>query len=254
MTTDPTTGSVSTTTDGVVATITFGHPKGNSLPSALLNRLAAALREVSLQHEVSVVVLRSAEPGPFCAGASFDELQAITSEADGKEFFSGFARVILAMIECPKFIIARVHGKVAGGGVGLVCAADYAIASESAALRLSELAVGIGPFVVGPVIQHKVGPAHYSAMSVDFDWRDAAWGLRTGMYVRVVPPNELDGEVAALSTKLAAANPLAMAELKRVFWEGTTHWKSLLLERAAVSGRLVLSEHTRRAIAAFGAK
>jgi methylglutaconyl-CoA hydratase len=157
------------------------------------------------------------------------------------------------MKRCPKFIVTRVHGKAAGGAVGLIAASDYCMAHESGAVRLSELAIGIGPFVVGPPIQHKIGLAHYAAMSVDYDWREASWALQVGLYARVTKTvDELDASVDALCRKLAAAHPAAMSQLKQVFWEGTDHWDTLLAERAGKSGSLVLSEFTRNAIAAFG--
>lgn len=250
----PDPGSVSLDVTNGVATIEFWHPKGNSLPGVLLQRLADSIDEAGTRPDAAVVVLRSAGTGPFCAGASFDELQAIDSPERGAEFFSGFARVILAMRRCPRFVITRVQGKVAGGGIGIVAASEYAIASEHAALRLSELAVGIGPFVVGPVIERRIGRAHFTAMAVDVEWRSAAWGERCGLFAQVTAPLALDDAVDTLARRLAAANPAAMAEMKRTFWEGTEDWPALLQERAAISGRLVLSEHTRRAIAAFAAR
>lgn len=253
----PPEGSVTTALHEGVATVTFGHPKGNSMPGALLRTLAGRIREAGDDPAARVVVLRSAGRGPWCAGASFDELVAISERGDreaGREFFSGFARVIRAIQRCPKFVVARVHGRVAGGGVGLVAAADYAVAVEGASCKLSELAVGIGPFVVGPVIERKIGLAAYTAMSVDADWRDAAWAHQHGLYARVVPDADaLDAAVDALARRLAASNPEAMADIKRVVWAGTEDWDALLAERADMSGRLVLSEFTRRAIAAFRA-
>lgn len=241
--------------DGI-ATIEFGHPKGNSLPSELLRRIADAVDEVGADSEARVVVLRSGEPGPFCAGASFDELRRIDDAETGKEFFMGFARLILAMRRCPKFIIARVHGKVVGGGVGVVAASDYAVASPGASVRLSELAVGIGPFVVGPVIQRKIGLGAFQTLAVDAaGWSDAAWGERHGLYAQVVPTSEaLDEAVEAMAERLAGFNPEAMARMKATFWDGTEQWDALLEERAAMSGTLVLSAFTRQAIAAFAAR
>jgi methylglutaconyl-CoA hydratase len=238
--------------DGI-ATIEFAHPKGNSLPSELLRRMADAVDEVGADSEARTVVLRSGEPGPFCAGASFDELRSIDDAATGKEFFMGFARLILAMRRCPKFIIARVHGKVVGGGVGVVAASDYAIASAGASVRLSELAVGIGPFVVGPVIQRKIGLGAFQALAVDATaWRDAAWAERHGLYAEIAP--DLDAAVEAKAAQLAAYNPEAIARMKATFWDGTEQWDALLEERAAMSGTLVLSAFTRQAIAAFAAR
>lgn len=247
-------GLVTAATAGGIATVTFFHPKGNSLPAALLRDLAATIDRLGAEPSARVIVLRSeGTTGPFCAGASFDELTGITDRAAGKEFFSGFARLILAMKRCPKFIVTRVHGKVAGGGVGIVAASDYVVALRSASLRLSELAVGIGPFVVGPVIERRIGLGPFAAMAVDAAWRDAEWGERHGLYARLADvPEELDANVGALAQTLAKSNPEAMRLLKRVFWEGTESWDALLAERAGMSGELVLSEFTRNAIAAFG--
>jgi methylglutaconyl-CoA hydratase len=236
-----------------IATIEFGSAKGNSLSGETLRDLASTISSAGSRPEVRVILLRSEGDGPFCAGASFDELKSITDAAAGKQFFLGFAGVILAMTQCPKPVIARVQGKTVGGGVGVVAAADYAIALKTASVRLSELAVGIGPFVVGPVIEHKIGRGAYSAMALDADWRDAAWGERHGLYASVKDfPNELDESVQIFAAKLAAANPEAVARIKRTIWSGTDHWPRLLDERAAMSGSLVLSDFTRTAIEAFG--
>jgi methylglutaconyl-CoA hydratase len=178
-------GSVSSYSVDGITDVCYGHPKSNSLPSTVLSSLAEAIATAGAQRDTRVIVLRSYGPGAFCAGASFDELTAIRDAASGKEFFMGFARVILAMTQCPKPIITRVQGKVVGGGVGVVAASDYAIATSNAALRLSELAVGIGPFVVGPVIERKIGPGAFGAMAIDADWRDAQWGERHGLYARL---------------------------------------------------------------------
>lgn len=243
-------GQVSVETTDAITTVRFGHPKGNSLPGALLARIASAIDAAAVDPASRVIVLRSNEPGPFCAGASFDELRAIKDAATGTEFFMGFARVILAMRRCPKIIIARVHGKAVGGGVGVIAAADYAIATANAAVRLSELAVGIGPFVVGPVIERKIGPGPFQTLAIDAtNWRDATWAERHGLFAQIVDDSaNLDEAVAALAGQLARSNPDAMARLKQVFNEGTDHWASLLPERAAMSGTLVLSPFTRSAI------
>ncbi len=235
-----------------IATVEFHHPKGNSLPGALLRRLAEDMRRIGTIDEVRVIVLRSAGEGPFCAGASFDELKAIADEATGREFFMGFARLILAMVRCPQLIVTRVQGKAVGGGVGVIAASDYAMAANTASLRLSELAVGIGPFVVGPVIERKAGHGAFAAMAVDADWRDARWGAQHGLYARLYDSvEELDHGVYAFARRLATSSPEAMREIKRAVWEGTEDWGALLEQRAAVSGHLVLSDFTRGAIRAF---
>ena len=246
-------GSVSAEFAGGISTIRFSHPKGNSLPAALLRRLADEVTAVSANPEARVIVLRSEGSGPFCAGASFDELTRIADSTAGKEFFMGFARLILAMIRSPKLVITRVQGKVVGGGVGVAAASDYVVALGSAQVKLSELAIGIGPFVVGPVIEKKLGLAAFSQMAVDAaSWRDARWAHQHGLFSEVTEsPQELDSRTDAIAERLAASNPDAMSTLKRIFWTGTEQWDTLLEERAAMSGTLVLSEFTRNAIASF---
>jgi methylglutaconyl-CoA hydratase len=245
-------GSLDVFIEGGVATIRFGHHKSNALPGKLLRTLAATVESSGRRDDVRVIVLRSEGVGAFCAGASFDELLAIADAAAGKEFFLGFARVILAMIGAPVPVISAVQGKVVGGGVGLVAASDYCIAVEKASLKLSELAIGIGPFVVGPVIEHKIGRGPFGAMALDANWRDAVWAERHGLYAQVeTDAAALDVAVAARAQALAAANPEATRGIKKALWIGTEHWPQLLDDRAATSGRLVLGEFTRAAIAQF---
>lgn len=242
-------GTVDATLVGGVATIRFGHAKSNSLPGALLKRLSETITMFGVAPDTRVVVLRSEGTGPFCAGASFDEFKTVTTPEEGKQFFSGFAQVILAMIRCPCFVVTRVQGKTAGGGIGLVAASDYALAVPEAAIKLSELAVGIGPFVVGPVIERKIGLAAFSALAVDADWRSAEWAHGVGLYSEVLDtPPALDYRVDGFAKKLAGYNPEAVRRLKEIFWAGTEEWPELLAARAEISGTLVLSEFTKRAI------
>jgi methylglutaconyl-CoA hydratase len=245
-------GSATVTAAEGIGAITFHHPKSNSLPGALLAEMAQEVTRLGADPSVRAILIRS-EGRAFCGGASFDELRGITNATEGTAFFSGFKNLILAMIRAPKFVVTRVQGRAVGGGVGVVAASDYALAVEGASIRLSELAVGIGPFVVGPVIERRIGLGAFSALSVDADWRDATWAARHGLYARVLPTElELNDATAALLKRLVEFNPEAMTRLKRVFWEGTDHWPELLAERAADSGTLVLSEFTRQAIAAAG--
>lgn len=239
--------------DRGICTIEFGHPASNSLPGSLLRELARAIELSGNNSAVRVVVLRSSGDRAFCAGASFDELVAIETVEEGLAFFSGFALVINAMRKCPKLIIGRVQGKAVGGGVGLAAAVDYCLATEHAAVKLSELAVGIGPFVVGPAVERKVGTSAMSQLATDAaSWRSAEWARSQGLYAEVLPTVEaLDDAVETLANRLADSNPEAMSELKGIFWEGTAHWDALLAQRAAISGRLVLSDFTRNAIARF---
>ena len=245
-------GDVSVTISDGIGTITFSHLKSNSLPAALLVRLADAVEWLAKDAAARVIVLRSDGSGPFCAGASFDELIGIADADAGEEFFSGFARVILAMIRAPKFVLVRVQGRTAGGGVGICAAGDYTFAVRTASAKLSELAVGIGPFVVGPVIERRIGFGAYAAMAVDADWRDAEWGERHGLFARIFTDvASMDAAINALAGTLAASNPDAMRAMKEVFWAGTERWETLLAKRARMSGTLVLSEFTRLAIAKF---
>ena len=205
--------------------------------------------------KVNVIVLRSEGEKAFCAGASFDELVSISSFDEGRAFFSGFALVINAIRKAPKFVVARVQGKAVGGGVGIASAADYTLATSGADVKLSELAVGIGPFVVGPAVERKVGTSAFAQLAINAtEWKSASWAREKGLYADVYEDiHALDKAVDALAAKLATSNPQAMKQLKHIFWQNTDHWDSLLMERAEMSGTLVLSNYTRNAIARFKA-
>ncbi len=243
------------TTDGV-AHIIFFHPNHNSLPSRLLSELVAAFDAAGSNPAVKVVVLRSAEHKTFCAGASFDELGAIQDFETGRIFFAGFGNVINAMRQCPKIIIGRIHGKSVGGGVGLASATDFCLATQWATFRLSELAVGFGPFVIGPAVERKVGAPVFSQLALTpEEWRSAEWGKMKNLYQEVFETTEqMDAYLQYLTEKLCSYSPDALFALKQIFWQGTEHWDALLSERAAISGRLALSDHAKNAIAAFKAK
>ncbi len=246
-------GAVDLSIDGCIATITFSHSKSNSLPGAILNKLADIIANAGDDNKVKVIILKSAGEKAFCAGASFDELMAIENKEQGKEFFSGFARVINACRMCPKFIIGRVQGKAVGGGVGLASAVDYCLATEAASVKLSELAIGIGPFVVGPAVERKMGTAAFTKLAIDATaWQTAQWAEDKGLYNDLFPDiASLDKAVSELADTLSNSSPEAMAELKRISWSGTENWDELLIERAEISGTLVLSEFTSTAIAKF---
>jgi methylglutaconyl-CoA hydratase len=239
-----------------INTIEFFHPQSNSLPGKILEELAKEIHFAGTHDDSKVIILKSAGEKTFCSGASFDELVSIKTEAEGSKFFNGFAQVINAMRKCPKFIIGRIQGKAVGGGVGITAAVDYAIATDKAELKLSELAIGIGPFVVGPAVERKIGQAAFSALAIDATmWRNAEWAKRKGMYAEVHESIEnMDESIYRLSNTLAHSSTKAMAEMKKIFWKGTEHWDELLKERAAISGRLVLSDFTKRAIERFKAK
>jgi methylglutaconyl-CoA hydratase len=248
-------GSVQTTIADGVGTVEFAHPKGNSLPAKLLNDLAAAITAVGDDPAARVIVLRSGGQSTFCAGASFDEFTAVATPEAGQEFFSGFSRVILAMIRAPKFVLTRVQGRAAGGAIGVIAASDYSFAVRSAQAKLSELQVGIGPFVVGVVIERKLGLAPFMNLGVHADWHDAEWCERHGLYSMLCDDAAaLDAAVGQHAARLAASNPEAMREMKRIFWAGTDDWQERMSARAAMSGRMVLSDFTREALGRFRAR
>ncbi|MDC3252981.1 enoyl-CoA hydratase/isomerase family protein [Crocinitomicaceae bacterium] len=236
-----------------VASIEFGHPQSNSLPGAILQKLADTIAELGKTKEVKLILLKSSGNRAFCAGASFDELIAIQDFETGKQFFSGFANVINACRKCPKLIIGRVQGKAVGGGVGVAAAVDYCFATKYADVKLSELAVGIGPFVVGPAVQRKIGMSAMSELAINAtEWRSAKWAKDKGLYTEIYESaEEMDAAIEKLSLQLSEANPEAMELLKKVFWKGTEDWDQLLEERAEMSGKLVLSDFTVDAINAF---
>ena len=233
-----------------IGSIEFFHPQSNSLPRSILKQLAETITEAGANDEILVVILRSGGDGAFCAGASFDELLAIEDETQGTQFFSGFANVINTARKCPKFIICRVQGKAVGGGVGIASATDYCFATRDASVKLSELAIGIGPFVVGPPIERKIGSAAFSQLTINAtEWHSAEWGREKGLFSDVYESaEEMDIAIQVLAEKLARSNPDSMKELKQIMWEGTEHWDTLLLERAAMSGARVLSDFTRKTL------
>ncbi len=238
--------------DGI-GEIEFFHPQSNSLPAYILEELANTINTAGKQDNIKVIILKSGGDRTFCAGASFDELLSIDNKMKGEKFFSGFANVINEARKCPKFIIGRIQGKAVGGGVGMAAATDYCLATKYASVKLSELAIGIGPFVVGPAVERKVGTSAFSAMTINANkWFDANWAKEKGLYTEVFETTEeLDKEIIKLTTVLSDYNPEAMKELKKIIWSGTEEWDKLLTQRAAESGRLVLSKFTKNAIAKF---
>lgn len=246
-------GHVESSTNDGIATITFGHPQSNSLPGSLLQLLAKTIKSTSDDPNVKVIILQSSGEKTFCAGASFDELVAIEDLETGLKFFSGFAMVINACRTSSKLIIGRVQGKAVGGGVGIASAVDYCFATKHAEVKLSELAVGIGPFVVGPAVQRKIGLSAMSELAINASsWRSSEWAMQKGLYNEIFDSHEkMDEAIQTLAAKLSKSNPAAMLALKKIFWEGTDDWDTLLVDRAAISGTLVLSDFTREAIQAF---
>jgi methylglutaconyl-CoA hydratase len=243
-------GYVTSETHQGITTIEFFHPQSNSLPRRLLEDLANEIHATGIDDETSVIILRSGGDKAFCAGASFDELAQIENEKKGFDFFSGFANVINAMRKCPKMIIGRINGKCVGGGVGLAAAVDYAIAQENVEIKLSELAIGIGPFVVGPAIERKIGSSAFGQLAIDAAmWRNSEWAKKKGLFAEVHANVEaMDESIRRLANNLSHSSPQAMSELKKILWKGTEHWDELLFQRAEISGRLVTSSFTKEAI------
>lgn len=245
-------GTIKIRIEAKIATITFNHSASNSFPSALLQKLTNELNFLSTNDTVNIVVLKS-EGKTFCAGASFDELLSITDFITGEKFFSGFANVINAMRKCSKIIVGKVHGKAVGGGVGLIAACDFVFATTEASVKLSEIAIGIGPFVIEPAVSRKIGKTAMSEMTLQPNiWQVPEWALEKGLYTDVLSnQNNMDIKALAFAKELASYNPEALAEMKKVFWEGTENWDTLLYERAAISGKLVLSDFTKNALSQF---
>lgn len=243
-------GSLYTKIENKIATIEFGHPASNSFPNELLTRLANEFNTLSDNPNITVILLKSEGDGAFCAGASFDELLNISNLKEGTTFFSGFANVINAMRKCSKLIVGRIHGKAVGGGVGLVAACDYAMATVEGAVKLSELTIGIGPFVIAPAVERKIGKAAFSELTLAaYEWKNAYWAKEKGLYAKVFDKvEELDKELELFCSKLSDYNPEALVSMKKVLWEGTENWDKLLSKRAAVSGKLALSSFTTTAL------
>ena len=239
--------------DDGLATISFYHPAQNSLPSGLLKELAEMITFAGIDSKTRLILLKSEGGRTFCAGASFDELLQIKDKQAGAEFFSGFANVINACRKSPKIIIARIQGKAVGGGVGLAAAADYCLATEAASIKLSELAIGIGPFVISPAVIRKIGLPAFSQLTIRaVDFQTAQWAMEKGLYNEIYADiTALDEALVSLTQKLASYHPEALVGLKQILWEGTENWDELLLERAAISGELVLSEFTQQALNGF---
>jgi len=240
-------GSITSTVKNTIATVTFQHPSSNAFPALLLQKLVDTLNNLSQDKTVKVIILQSAGNRAFCAGASFEELLSIKTQEAGTRFFSGFARLLNAMRTCTKPIIGRIQGKTVGGGVGIIAACDYTFATDQASIKLSELSIGIGPFVIAPAIERKIGIPAFSELSLSGTWHDAKWAHKKGLYTQVFKNvAEMDVAINIFTDKLANQNGEALSTLKKVLWENTGHWDTLLYKRAAMSGKLVLRESTKK--------
>ena len=239
--------------DNQVGHIEFFHPEHNAMPGDNLYKLEKAIIEAGNIDSIKVIVLKSGGDRTFCSGASFKELVAINGAEAGKQFFSGFANVINAMRKCPKLIVGRIQGKAVGGGVGLAAATDYCMATKFASIKLSELSIGIGPFVIEPAVSRKIGRTAMSQMTINAEtFFSTDFAKEKGLYADVFETIEaLDEAVIAMVEKLAGYNPEALKHMKDVLWLDTNHWDDLLLERAEISGQLVLSTFTKETLKRF---
>lgn len=245
-------GSLETSFQDTITTVQFGHPASNSFPRELLDRLTAEINSLSRNKEVSVIVLKSEGDRVFCSGASFDELLLVENEEQGTEFFSGFAHLLNAMRNCNKLIIGRVQGKAVGGGVGIISACDYVFATPQSDVKLSELAIGIGPFVIEPAVSRKIGKTAMTQMTLAaHEWKSADWAFQKGLFSVLCETGDLDSAVENFAKKLSSYNPEALQEMKKIIWEGTEQWESILIERANITGKLVLSDFSRNALLQF---
>ncbi|MXO06486.1 enoyl-CoA hydratase/isomerase family protein [Flavobacterium sp. HBTb2-11-1] len=252
MSLENTNGSLETSFQNNIATVQFGHPASNSFPRTLLDALTAEINSLSRNEEVSVIILKSEGEKTFCSGASFDELLKVENEEQGVEFFSGFAHLLNAMRNCNKIIIGRVQGKAVGGGVGIISACDYVFATQQGDIKLSELAIGIGPFVIEPAVSRKIGKTAMTQMTLAaHEWKSADWAFQKGLYSVISDSENLDKDVESFAQRLSSYNPEALYEMKKIIWEGTEQWESLLFERAAITGKLVLSDFTKNALLQF---
>jgi methylglutaconyl-CoA hydratase len=252
MSSQNTKGSLETSFQDTIATVQFGHPASNSFPRALLDQLTTEINELSRNENVSVIILKSQGTKAFCSGASFDELLQVENEEQGTEFFSGFAHLLNAMRNCNKLIIGRVQGKAVGGGVGIIATCDYVFAAPESDVKLSELAIGIGPFVIEPAVSRKIGKTAMAEMTLAaHEWKSADWAFQKGLYSVLSNSENLDNDVQNFAQKLSSYNPEALQEMKKIIWEGTEQWESILIERASITGKLVLSDFSKNALRQF---
>ena len=239
-----------------IATISFFHPEQNSLPTIVLRSLIKTINLLSNDSGILVIILKSDGRGTFCAGANFTEMLEINDSISGYKYFNGFADLINTMRLCPKLIIVRVQGKSVGGGVGLLAAGDYCMATKDAAIKLSDFNIGIGPFVIEPAIERKIGRSNMAQLTIDAtSFYSPAWALDKSLYNAVYDDiKSLDIAVQDFAVKISNFNPIAVTKMKEIFWKGTEDWGLLLSERAYLSGKFVLSPYTKKALKLFKQK
>ncbi len=233
--------------EGNIGFLEFGNPAGNSLPSPLLKAFKAGLIALEKDSNVRVIVIQSFGDRAFCGGASLAEMKTLQTLEEATAFFMGIADLINTLRSLSKFVIGRVHGKVVGGGVGLVAACDYVLANRTAQIKLSELSIGIGPYVIEPVVSRKIGGTAFAQLSLDaHQWKSATWAEDKGLYNALFETQvELDLAVKTNAERFASYPEKAVKTLRKLHWKETEHWDKLLPKNAAITGELALQEATQ---------
>lgn len=242
-------GNVQLEKNKKIGRIKFFHPKGNSLPSNLLDELVQAFEKSEKDPDIRVIVLES-KGNSFCAGASLKELKKLKNIDETTSFFMGFADLLNTIRKMSKFVLAKVHGKVVGGGVGLVAVCDYAFATNAALIKLSELSIGLGPYVIEPAVSRKIGTTAFTQLSLDSaEWKSAQWGLENGLYAKCVTDKKaLDQTVINNAERLSNYDQQSLRHLRKLHWKDTNNWESLLPKNAKITAKLALSDFTQNKI------
>lgn len=230
-----------------IGRIEFFHSRGNALTSTMLREITSFIRAAGEDPEIKIVMIQSAGEASFCGGASLDELMECDSVKEARDFFMGFAHLLTAIRTCPKLVVVRVQGKVVGGGLGIVAVADLAFATVEASIRLSELSIGLGPFVIGAAVERKIGISAFSELTyLSSIWKDAHWAKEKGLFSAVFETlAALDIAMAAQIIELETYAPEAIALTKKMFWAQTPEWSDELEKRAGYSAKLWIQKKTR---------
>jgi methylglutaconyl-CoA hydratase len=231
----------------------FGHPLGNSLPSNLLSGLKNSITTASTDDSIKVILLKSSG-NSFCGGASFNELVKIDNLEDATEFFMGFANLMLAIKECPKPVVAKVHGKSVGGGLGIIAASDWAIGTEKSSIRLSEISIGIGPFTIGPVLVRKIGVGNFQRLSLSADWIDSNWGLNSGLFQEICNSDALETVTESRIEHFKKLDPISFAENKKLMWSFSDITEDSLRVKASNVSKLLLNQNTQSILKSLTSK
>jgi len=202
--------------EGGVATLTMDQPDNrNALTAALLNGLADGLAAACADETVRVVVLANTGPA-FCAGA---DLSAGSGGQAAVAPRAGLADILAAIQDSPKPIVARIAGHCLGGGIGLAAACDVSIADDAARFGFTEVRLGVAPAIISVVCLPKLRRGDALELFLSGERIPAPRAVEVGLITRAVPAVLLDGEVAAMVTKLLAGGPGALAAAKRLVYD-----------------------------------